>query len=249
MILRIAVCDDEPAQLERTEAMLRQYLAKHPALSGRISLFSDGGALLSKAEEQNGFDLYILDVIMPEPDGIQTGLKLRELGDGGEIIYLSASGDYAMDSYMVRAFFYLLKPVTEEKLSGLLEEAIEKLRHRRTKGIVVATADGSRHILLDRILYAERVGRRIRYYCTDGTVDTQTIRGAFRDAVRPLAEDRRFCMCGASFLVNMEHVSGIDGREALLDNGGRLTLPRSAADFKDSWGSFWLEEDAICPIG
>ena len=248
-MLKIAACDDESAQLEQMERMLQDYFRARPELLGRISMFSDSRTLLSRVREQGGFDLYILDIIMPGLDGIQTGMELRKMGDGGEIIYLTTSSEYAVDSYMARAFFYLIKPVTEKKLFGLLDEAAEKLQQRRSRGILVMTPDGPRHIRMDHILYAERIGRRVRYYCTDGTVDTQTIRCTFRDAVHPLTEERRFCMCGASFLVNMEHVTGVDGREALLDNGGRLMLPRSASSFKDNWGRFWLEEDSGCPIG
>lgn len=248
-MLKIAACDDESAQLEQMERMLQDYFRARLALPGRISVFSDSRTLLSRVREQGGFDLYILDIIMPGLDGIQTGMELRKMGDGGEIIYLTTSSEYAVDSYTARAFFYLIKPVTEKKLFDLLDEAAEKLQQRRSRGILVMTPDGPRHIRMDHILYAERIGRRVRYYCTDGTVDTQTIRCTFRDAVHPLTEERRFCMCGASFLVNMEHVTGVDGREALLDNGGRLILPRSASSFKDNWGRFWLEEDSGCPIG
>ena len=248
-MLKIAACDDESAQLEQMERMLQDYFRARLALPGRISVFSDSRTLLSRVREQGGFDLYILDIIMPGLNGIQTGMELRKMGDGGEIIYLTTSSEYAVDSYTARAFFYLIKPVTEKKLFGLLDEAAEKLQQRRSRGILVMTPDGPRHIRMDHILYAERIGRRVRYYCTDGTVDTQTIRCTFRDAIHPLTEERRFCMCGASFLVNMEHVTGVDGREALLDNGGRLILPRSASSFKDNWGRFWLEEDSGCPIG
>ena len=248
-MLKIAACDDESAQLEQMERMLQDYFRARLALPGRISVFSDSRTLLSRVREQGGFDLYILDIIMPGLNGIQTGMELRKMGDGGEIIYLTTSSEYAVDSYTARAFFYLIKPVTEKKLFGLLDEAAEKLQQRRSRGILVMTPDGPRRIRMDHILYAERIGRRVRYYCTDGTVDTQTIRCTFRDAVHPLTEERRFCMCGASFLVNMEHVTGVDGREALLDNGGRLILPRSASSFKDNWGRFWLEEDSGCPIG
>ena len=105
------------------------------------------------------------------------------------------------------------------------------------------TADGQRRILLERILYAERVGRCMRYYCTDGTVDSQTIRVPFREAAAPLLADRRFCRCGASFVLNFQHVIGVSGQEATLDSGQTVTLPRSAAsDFKRAWGSYWLEE-------
>ena len=248
-MLRIAICDDNQVELQYTARMTADYFGTHPAHSAIIETFHSGKDLLSQAEARKGFDLYILDIIMPGLNGIQTGMELRKMGDGGEIIYLTTSSEYAVDSYTARAFFYLIKPVTEKKLFGLLDEAAEKLQQRRSRGILVMTPDGPRHIRMDHILYAERIGRRVRYYCTDGTVDTQTIRCTFRDAVHPLTEERRFCMCGASFLVNMEHVTGVDGQEALLDNGGRLILPRSASSFKDNWGRFWLEEDSGCPIG
>ena len=249
MMLKIAVCDDEPAHLEKTTELLGAYFRAHPALTGEIFRFSNGRVLLAEAEKRGGFEVYILDIIMPELNGIQIAQRLREMGDGGEIVYLTTSSDFAVDSYAVRAFFYLIKPVTAEKLCRLLDEAVEKRRRRQAKGVLVDTAAGARRILLDHILYVERVGRRMRYYCTDGPVDSRTIHCAFRDAVRPLLEDRRFCLCGASFLVNLEHVTGVDGREAVLDNGERLALPRSAATFKDDWGKFWLEEGAVCPIG
>lgn len=84
----------------------------------------------------------------------------------------------------------------------------------------------------------------MRYYCTDSTVDSQTIRVSFREMAAPLLADRRFCLCGASFVLNFQHVTGVNGQTALLDNGQAVTLPRTAAvDFKKAWGSYWLEEN------
>lgn len=182
---------------------------------------------------------------MPELSGIDTGRRLRALGEGGEIIYLTSSNDFAADSYDVQAFFYLLKPVKKEKLFQVLDGAVQKLNRRRSSAIVVATADGPRRVLLEQIRYVERVGRRMRYYCTDGTVDSQTIRLSFREAAASLLADRRFCLCGASFVLNFQHVTGVNGQVALLDNGQTVMLPRTAAaEFKKAWGNYWLEEGA-----
>ena len=79
-MLKIAACDDESAQLEQMERMLQDYFRARPALPGRISVFSDSRTLLSRVREQGGFDLYILDIIMPGLDGIQTGMELRKMG-------------------------------------------------------------------------------------------------------------------------------------------------------------------------
>ena len=242
-MLRIALCDDDEKQLNQAAALLNTYLQPRPHLHGQVETFSSGGALLARAENAGGFDLYILDILMPELDGINTGRRLRALGDGGEIIYLTNANDFAADSYDVHAFFYLLKPVTQDRLFEVLDNAVEKLNRRRRSAIVVHTSDGPRRLLLDQIRYVERVGRFMRYFCTDGTVDSQTIRVSFREIAAPLLADRRFCLCGASFVLNFQHVIGVNGQAALLDNGQTVMLPRTAAaDFKRAWGSYWLEE-------
>ena len=242
-MLRIALCDDEEKQLNHSAAMLNTHLSSRPDLSGQVETFRNGSVLLARAEKAGGFDLYVLDILMPELSGIDTGRRLRALGDGGEIIYLTSSNDFAADSYDVRAFFYLLKPVNEGKLFQVLDGAVENLKRRRSSAVVVTTVDGPRRILLERIRYVERVGRYMRYYCTDTTIDSQTIRVSFREAVASLLADRRFCLCGASFVLNFQHVTGVNGQTALLDNGQAVILPRtSATEFKKAWGNYWLEE-------
>ena len=242
-MLRIALCDDEEKQLNQTAVLLNTYFQSRPDLCGQVETFRSGSALLARIEEAGGFDLYVLDILMPGLSGIDTGRRLRALGKGGEIIYLTSSNDFAADSYDVRAFFYLLKPVNEGKLFQELDGAVENLKRRRSSAVVVTTVDGPRRILLERIRYVERVGRYMRYYCTDTTIDSQTIRVSFREAVASLLADRRFCLCGASFVLNFQHVTGVNGQTALLDNGQAVILPRtSATEFKKAWGNYWLEE-------
>ncbi len=242
--MNIAVCDDESQQLQQAVELMQAYLHSHPALSGQIHPFESGQELLSKVENSGGFDLYILDIIMPELNGIQTGIRLRELGAGGEIIYLTTSTDYAVDSYTVQAFFYLLKPVEQEQFSSVLDAVLEKMERPRRKAVVVSTKEGPRRLLLDQILYVERAGRRLRYYCIDGTVDSVSLRVPFHKAVESLLGDSRFCQCGSSFAFNFRHIMGVNAHMVLLDNGKTVAIPRtSAAAFKTAWGRFWLEEE------
>lgn len=244
-MLTIAICDDDASCLERTCELVRSYLKDHPLLSGILSPFSRGRDLLAQVERQSGFDLYLLDVLMPEVNGIETGRRLRGLGDGGEIIYLSSSDEYGVESYDVRAFHYLLKPLEQDRLFGVLDDAIEKLDRRRSDVLMVHTPNGARRVMFESVRYVERVGRRMRYHCTDGTFDSQSIRTPFREALSPLLSDPCFRLCGASFVVSCQHVTGVSGRTALLDDGTSLDLPQaSAAEFKRAWGRYWLGDDA-----
>ena len=58
-----------------------------------------------------------------------------------------------------------------------------------------------------------------------------------------LQTGRRFCLCGASFVLDFQHqhVAGVDGRETLLDSAQPVVLPRAAAaESKKAWGNCWL---------
>ena len=242
-MLRIAICDDEAQYVHQTAKLVQEYLGGRPDLSGQVFPFRLGRELLCQVEEAGGFDLYLLDIIMPGLNGIETGRQLRQLGDGGEIVYLTTSADYAVDSYSVRAFFYLLKPLEKDRLFQVLDAAVKKLDERRSKAVLITTKDGSRRVLLDQILYVERVGRSLRYFCSGGAVDSLSLRVPFHAAVEPLLADPRFCQCGSSFAFNLQHVTGVSGQEVLLDSGGAAAIPRaSVAPFKHAWGRFWLEE-------
>ena len=211
-----------------------------------VEIETSGNKGLERALKED-FDLYILDILMPQLSGIETGRRLRALGNGGEIIYLTQSNDFAADSYDVHAFFYLLKPVDQAKFFQILDGAVETLQRRQNYAVVVQTPEGSRRILLDHIRYVERMGRCMRYDCTSGDVVSQTIRVPFREMAAPLLAHRRFFLCGASFVLNFQHVIGVSGQTALLDNGQSITLPRTAAsEFKKAWGNYWLEEDGPC---
>ena len=62
-------------------------------------------------------------------------------------------------------------------------------------------------------------------------MDSVTLRTSFREAAAPLLADGRFCLCGASYLFNLQHVAGVEARTA-------------RAGFQEAWARFWLGEGA-----
>lgn len=240
-MLSIAICDDELRQAEELRELIEEYAQKRKDFTAEVMCFDRGDGLLSAAEKQGGFDICIIDIIMPEKNGIQTAAELRARSWAGEIIYLTVSNEFAAESYETGAMYYLLKPTEKEKLFAALDMAADRGRHQRGEGVMAQTRSGARRLIFDNIIYAERAGRIMRYICSDEVVETVTLRTSFKEMAAPLLADKRFCMCGASYVLNMQHVTGVDGQRAYLDNGGVLTLPRSSAvSFKSVWGEYWL---------
>ncbi len=238
----IALCDDEEPQRRFTRRMLEDYFARRD-LPAKIREFAGGRELLDAPDGQR-FDLYLLDIVMPELDGIRLGMALRDRDKEGVIIYLTTSPDFALESFNARAFSYLLKPVREEKLFAVLDDTIA-LRERRDAGVIVRTAEGTVRVVLDSILYVELTGRAPCYYLSDGSrVTGVALRSSFQNMMRPLLDDRRFHLCGSSFVFNLHHIRSMSKSKVLFDGGRWAAVPRRAFPaLQSAWMDYWLEGD------
>lgn len=242
-MLKIALCEDEPVQREIAALLLREYLEERPGLAGKVLEFSSGPALLDGLERQERFDVYLLDVVMPEMTGIDLGVRLRQRDPEAVIIYLTAAPEYALNAYEAHPFDYLLKPVERAHLHQVLDRALERMERRRSACLSVKTREGLRRVLLDEILYAELADRAVRYHLTGGgAVDSVTLRGSFQAAAAPMLADDRFVLCGASFVVNLFYVSAVERGALQLSTGERVPLPRgSAAEARRRWKAYWFQ--------
>lgn len=242
-MLNIALCDDEPEQLASIGDLLLQYIDDRPGLAARLTTFSRGNSLLERVDLSGDFDLYILDIIMPGLSGIDLGIKLREKKCAGPIVYLTTSPDYAVDSYLVQAFHYLLKPVQPTRLFKVLDQAVASLEKKRTASTQVKTKNGLRLLPLDEILYVELVGRVARYYLRNGdVVNSLTIHNSFQSEMQPLLADRRFILCASSFAVNLHYVTAVGKGELTVNDQFRVPLSRGlATQVKKRWIDYWLE--------
>ena len=100
-MVRIAICDDEEKQLHQTETLLNAYFQSRPDLHGQVETFRSGGALLARAQNAGGFDLYVLDILMPHLDGFQVCAAVRR-DSPVPILFLTAPG--GCDDYVTKPF-------------------------------------------------------------------------------------------------------------------------------------------------
>lgn len=245
--MRIAVCDDEKFYREKIMNLLWEYKRARQDLSLTLSAFSSADELLNSIDEYNRFDLYILDVIMPEMNGIQLGSALRMSGDNGMIIYLTTSPDFAVDSYTVETFYYLLKPINTASFFQCLDKASDCFFQSQKNVISVKTSDSIRIVPVCDICYAERVSRRICYHINDGSVITSaTFNGTFQNTVAPLPEHREILLVGSSFAVNMNYITEITRHDLIITGKRKIAIPRGKyEEYKIKWSDYWLNGQTL----
>lgn len=237
-MLHVALCDDDPAVLSAQRAMVEEYFSLRPGLTGTLTTFSAPGDLLAAARERR-FDVYLLDVLMPDENGIRLGSKLRELDGNGVFLYLTSSPDFAVDAYAARAFHYLLKPVEQSRLLQALDEAVALISQRRDETVVVRCKDGLTKLAASQVIYVELFDKRLCCHMTGGEViQSVSLREAFREAASEFLARSDFALCGVSYAVNLDHVMQV-GQGRLYLRGGH-TVPLSRA-YRDEFTGRWLD--------
>ncbi len=121
---RVLLVDDE--QIERmalAKKIDRYYGDKvdiYHAVNGRE-------AVAMCSEHKN--DIIIMDISMPEMNGVMAAKYIRKMDDECSIIFLSAYDDfdYARNAIKVRALDYLLKPCDMNDLLAVMDTALQKL--------------------------------------------------------------------------------------------------------------------------
>lgn len=119
-IMNIAICDDEILFTRELSSLLTHW-AKKNDFSLTLYPYSNGDDLLT-ALRTIPVDLIFLDIIMPLLNGIDTAREIRSMGLTVPVIFLTSSREFALDSYDVKAFHYLLKPVNTLKLFSVMDD-------------------------------------------------------------------------------------------------------------------------------
>ena len=127
-ILRTLIVDDEPLAVERMQIIC----AGLPALSV-VGTANDGAAALRLVEALSP-DLVLLDMTMPELDGLSVA---RRLGGGAQtpaIVFVTAHDSFAVEAFDLDAVDYVLKPVTPERLDRAIGRALARRGQGRADG-------------------------------------------------------------------------------------------------------------------
>jgi len=118
--LRTLIVDDEPLAIERLPILAARIPALHV-----VGTASDGAQALRLADALTP-DLLLLDMTMPEADGLTVARTLAANGNCPAIIFVTAHDQFAVEAFDCDAVDYVLKPVAEDRLIRAIERALAR---------------------------------------------------------------------------------------------------------------------------
>ncbi|WP_435979641.1 LytR/AlgR family response regulator transcription factor [Psychrobacter sp. DM4] len=114
--MRIVVCDDEPLARERLVRIVQE--SGHKV----VAQATTGMEAITAVKSQQP-DIILLDIRMPEMDGVRCAHELNKLEHPPAIIFVTAYDHYAIAALRANAIGYLLKPANKDELLEALSKA------------------------------------------------------------------------------------------------------------------------------
>ena len=244
MILTCAIIDDEPLAAR----LLESYVAKTPFLAAAGTYSSAVDALAGL--EREAVELLFLDIQMPELNGMEFS---RMVPNDTRIIFTTAFGQYALDSYRVNALDYLLKPISYPDFLQSAQKALQWYELLRKPGanasagkrpepesIFIRSEYKLIQIELSKILYIEGLKDYVKIYAEGQPRPILSLTSM--KSMEELLPASRFVRVHRSFIVQHEKIQAIERNRIVF---GKEYIPISDS-YRDSFNAF-LSRRSLLP--
>lgn len=212
--LRIIIADDEPPARRRLFDLLDEMEESFPHRV--VAEVENGRAAIEAA--QRGADVILLDINMPEMDGLEAARHLLKMENAPRVIFITAYDQHALEAFEVQAVDYLLKPVRRERLIAALERAkpltaaaVEALPRGARRFFSVSERGRLLLVPADDVIYF----RAEQKYITILTADREYL---IEDSLSKIDEEfgghflriHRNCLARANLIESFEREAGAD---------------------------------------
>lgn len=213
MLVRVAICDDNPIITKAIEELMLEY---DPSLF-EIDIFYNPFRLIELLKEDT-YDLFILDMEFPNFSGLDIAETIRTSNLTCPIIFITSFKEYMEKAFKVNTFDYVLKPVTKDKVFPVLNRAIKYLDLNDSK--FTFTFNRVFHSLSFRdIVYFEKNKRKVTIYTPIETFEALL---STSDLLSKVNEN--FVQVHTSFIVNVRYVKQIRNNTIIANLNEKETI-------------------------
>lgn len=225
MKIRIACCDDEKQQLELYKTMFTN-IEMRQDIKLNVEYFLSGNFMLERFQsEKNPFDLVYLDMDMDEKSGLDPAKEIRQnYHSDCLILFLTNYPKYMQNSFDVRAFQYMIKPVQFDEFERKFNAA-RKYLEKDDKNRVVLKIDEDNVVFFTNEIYyieKEKSSKQFLVYLEDKCVVAKGVLSAIENQLL----EQHFMRTHRSYLVNMKHIRRIQKNDLVLSNGNLVPISR-----------------------
>ena len=218
--MKIAVIDDSAEDRKQLAEKIQNFCLRE-SLIYEIRSFSSGNEFLQASRAD--WDIIFLDIFMNEIDGMTLARTLRGNNVHSLIVFTTSSRDYAIESYDVRAFHYLVKPIPQDKLDEVLRLSEKSIRSRNHY-IEVKEVRIMARVLIRDIMYTDYYNHYIQIHTPNRMIKTYM---SFAEFSPLLLKYKQFISPYRNCMINMDYVQQMDDHDFLMKDQVQIPINRA----------------------
>lgn len=224
--LNIAICDDDEIYRRNIASCLDSYLMAQEN-NFTYTEFSSGRDLLKEFRKPGDFHIVFLDVEMPVVDGLKTAEIIKTTIDRHVfIVFISNYPNYMQDSFRVHPYYYLVKPVSPEKINSIMDDIVHDINEQHLLYTLIREDETEKTVNIRDIRYIDVYDGKKGILCFHFFDEKILTKGKLTDWAEKLA-DYHFLPCYRGILLNLTYIHYFQKHSAILDNGETVPLSRS----------------------
>ncbi len=235
-MFEICICDDDFKITNALEKIIHTW-AKELSRPYIIKVYHNPGSLLNDITNKLRYNIYFLDIIMPGINGMELAKEIRNFDSTADIIFLTSSKEYAIESYEVKAANYLLKPLQEEKILLTLRDIFQNKYKEPSKQLQLKCNGIMKLISFDSICFIE--SRRNKLYIFLNTNEQLETYCTMNEMEALLKKELSFIRVHRSFLINMHYIREFSSSDIRLHPNYHVPISKNyQSSTKDAYFSF-----------
>jgi len=233
--MTVAIVDDQAEMRSALSDLFEQYESERGTELDTVC-YSCAEDLL-RSYRPFRFAAVFMDIFMDGMSGLDAASEVRKADSGVPILFLTTSDEFRPEAFRVHAYDYITKPVTKERLFGVLDELFA---HGSGNDIPRLTFTSNRQTLsvpLEELVLLQASAHYVDL--TDRSGSSYRTRMTFSEVSDTLAHDGRFLLLMRGVLVNMDFITGFGDGTCRMNTGQSIPFSiRKKRDLEEVWKTY-----------
>ena len=233
--MNVAIVDDMEEMLNIIYSYVRSTKENFVV---KCDCFQRSQHLLNKIKSGQKYDLYFLDIKMPEINGLELAGEIKSLQNNAYIVFITSYGEYALASYnkKIKAYHYILKSQMQNKIPEIVNEISYEIQNNIEEYYVIQNKFRYERFRISNIKYIYKDEKNSVFITKEGEYkERNSLKNVMKKVKKP-----EFIFMDSGRILNIKFIQKIEGDYIyLLDETkfyvSRANLRRVKKGISDYW--------------
>lgn len=241
--MNIAIIDDTATDRTILSTFLKRYINENGTECDFHIYEFESGEDFFATYTQTVFDILFIDYYMHGMSGMDVAKKVRSTNSTCAIFFTTSSPDYAIESFLVKASGYFLKPYKYENFCQLLNLCDSLKQYMCNPFVEYQDGKNIHRLLVSDIISCATSGHYVIVSLKDK--EDLRLRSSFDAFSAPLLSYPQFLITSRGYLVNMDYIRSIEDCDFIMENDSYIPITKKIkTEIKNTYQKYLASKTA-----